>query len=269
MTTTVGVRPKTAAAVELTSPNIDEAVEWLTSRAAIDYELAMRFMQQRADAIGAGRAAEAVWLLEHPPIYTCGTSARDDELLDGLRFPVYRTGRGGRITYHGPGQRVGYVMLDLRRRGSDVRAFVCRLESWLIAALADLGVAARRSEGRIGIWVDLPDCREAKIAAIGVRIRRWVSFHGFALNVAPDLTHFTGIVPCGLAGSAVTSLRALGVPALMADVDAALRATFRQAFPSADTNAYQAPGRSPAPLTLPRARVPPSSACDPGGRGSG
>lgn len=206
-------------------------MEWLTSQAPIDYELSMRFMRQRAEAIAAGRAAEAVWLLEHPPIYTCGTSARDDELLDRLRFPVYRTGRGGRITYHGPGQRVGYVMLDLRRRGADVRAFVCRLEGWLIAALADLGVAARRSEGKIGIWVDLPDGREAKIAAIGVRIRHWVSFHGFALNVAPDLSHFNGIVPCGLAGSAVTSLQALGVPATMAEVDAVLKATFGDTFP--------------------------------------
>jgi lipoyl(octanoyl) transferase len=224
--------PPTAAPAQAASPGAGLDVEWLTSRAPIDYELAMRFMQQRADAIVCGRAPEAIWLLEHPPIYTCGTSARDDELLDGLRFPVHRTGRGGRITYHGPGQRVGYVMLDLRRRGADVRAFVCRLESWLIAALAELGVRARRSEGKIGIWVDLTDGREAKIAAIGVRIRRWVSFHGFALNVAPDLSHFAGIVPCGLAGSAVTSLRALGTGATMADVDAALRATFAPAFPA-------------------------------------
>ena len=205
-------------------------VEWLHSRALVDYERAIRFMQQRAAAIAAGRAAEAVWLLEHPPIYTCGTSARDDELLDRLRFPVYRTGRGGRITYHGPGQRVGYVMLDLRRRGADVRAFVATLEDWLIAALAALGVAARRSEGRIGIWIDLPGGREAKIGAIGVRIRHWVSFHGFALNIAPDLSHFGGIVPCGLAGSAVTSLAALGIAAAMTDVDQALRATFATAW---------------------------------------
>lgn len=201
-------------------------VEWLHSRALVDYERASRFMQQRAGAIAAGRAAEAVWLLEHPPIYTCGTSARDDELLDRLRFPVYRTGRGGRITYHGPGQRVGYVMLDLRRRGADVRAFVATLENWLITALAALGVAARRSDGRIGIWVDLPGGGEAKIGAIGVRIRHWVSFHGFALNVAPDLSHFGGIIPCGLKGSAVTSLAALGSAATMTDLDRALRATF-------------------------------------------
>jgi len=206
-------------------------VEWLHSRALVDYERASRFMQQRAAAIAAGRGAEAVWLLEHPPIYTCGTSARDEELLDRLRFPVYRTGRGGRITYHGPGQRVGYVMLDLRRRGSDVRAFVAALEDWLIAALAALGVAARRSDGRIGIWVDLPHGGEAKIGAIGVRIRHWVSFHGFALNVSPDLSHFGGIVPCGLAGSAVTSLAALGSAATMADLDQALRATLAQVWP--------------------------------------
>ena len=213
----------------------DVNVEWLQSQALVDYERASAFMQQRAAAIAAGRAAEAIWLLEHPPIYTCGTSARDDELLDRLRFPVYRTGRGGRITYHGPGQRVGYVMLDLRRRGADVRAFVAALEDWLIAALAALGVAARRSDGRIGIWVDLPGRGpgggEAKIGAIGVRIRHWVSFHGFALNVSPDLSHFGGIVPCGLAGSAVTSLAALGSAATMADLDQALRATLAQVWP--------------------------------------
>ncbi len=232
MMTTKVARPERTIPPRTVSPGADGEPEWLTSQAPIDYELAMRFMQQRAEAIAAGRAADAVWLLEHPPIYTCGTSARDDELLDQLRFPVYRTGRGGRITYHGPGQRVGYVMLDLRRRGADVRAFVCRLEGWLIAALANLGVVARRSEGKIGIWVDLPDGPEAKIAAIGVRIRRWVSFHGFALNVAPDLSHFAGIVPCGLAGSAVTSLAALGVPATMAEVDAVLKATFAETFVS-------------------------------------
>ncbi|MFO1118648.1 MAG: lipoyl(octanoyl) transferase LipB [Rhodospirillales bacterium] len=200
-------------------------VEWLHSRALVDYERASRFMQQRAGDRRRPRR-QAVWLLEHPPIYTCGTSARDDELLDRLRFPVYRTGRGGRITYHGPGQRVGYVMLDLRRRGADVRAFVAALEDWLIAALAALGVAARRSEGRIGIWVDRPGGGEAKIGAIGVRIRHWVSFHGFALNVAPDLSHFGGIIPCGLAGSAANLAGSARQPATMADLDGALRATF-------------------------------------------
>jgi len=205
-------------------------LEWLESRAPVEYPTALRVMERRVAAIGAGLAADAVWLLEHPPIYTCGTSAHDDELLERTRFPVYRTGRGGRITYHGPGQRIGYVMLDLRRREPDVRAFVFRLEEWVIGALAEFGVAARRSEGKIGIWVDLPDGREAKIGAIGVRVRRWISFHGFALNVAPDLSHFAGIVPCGLAGSAVTSLRALGVQADMRDVDAALRTRFTGTF---------------------------------------
>jgi len=206
------------------------AVEWLVSRAPVDYETALRFMERRVEAILAGAAPEAVWLLEHPPIYTCGTSARDADLLDAARFPVYRTGRGGRITYHGPGQRVAYVMLDLKRRGADVRAFVCALESWLIATLASFGIAARRSDGKVGVWVDTAAGGEAKIAALGVRVRRWVSFHGVALNVDPDLTHFTGIVPCGLAGSAVTSMRAEGVAVGMAEVDEALRAHFMRAF---------------------------------------
>ena len=208
-------------------------MEWLESRARVDYPTAVRFMERRVEAIAAGRAPEAVWLLEHPPIYTCGTSAREDELLDG-RFPVYRTGRGGRITYHGPGQRVGYVMLDLRRRGADVRLFVGRVEEWVIRALARLGVEARRSPGKIGIWVDGGRGGEAKVGAIGIRVRRWVSFHGVALNVDPDLSHFGGIVPCGLAGSEVTSLRKLGVAATMPEVDAALRLTFAKAFPETD-----------------------------------
>lgn len=212
-------------------------VEWLHSLRPVDYPTSLRFMDRRVAAVAAGAAGEAVWLLEHPAVYTCGTSAADAELLDRSRFPVYRTGRGGRITYHGPGQRVGYVMLDLRRREPDARAHVRRLEAWLISALGELGVAGRRSTGRIGIWVDLPAGGEAKIAAIGVRIRRWVSFHGFALNVDPDLSHFLGIVPCGLAGSAVTSLRALGVLAGMPEVDAVLKATFTDAFgPSASEN---------------------------------
>lgn len=206
-------------------------VEWLESRAYVPYPTAVGFMERRVEAIAAGHAPEAVWLLEHPPIYTCGTSASDDELFERQRFPVYRTGRGGRITYHGPGQRVGYVMLDLRRREADVRLFVARMEGWIIQSLAALGVDARRSPGRIGIWVDIGNGREAKIGAIGVRVRRWVSFHGFALNVDPDLTHFLGIVPCGLAGSEVTSLSRLGMPADMPQVDSALRSTFADAFP--------------------------------------
>jgi lipoyl(octanoyl) transferase len=226
-----------------------DGVEWLVSRAPVDYPRAVRFMERRVQAILAGHAPEAVWLLEHPPIYTCGTSARDDELLDRQRFPVYRTGRGGRITYHGPGQRVGYVMLDLRRRGADVRLFVGRVEDWVIRTLATFGIEARRSPGKIGIWVDGGGGREAKIGAIGIRVRHWVSFHGFALNVDPDLSHFGGIVPCGLAGSEVTSLRSLGLSTPMPAVDAALRATFPIAFPLA----MPATGDRPrAALPLPR-----------------
>jgi lipoyl(octanoyl) transferase len=209
-----------------------DGVEWLVSGEPIDYPRAVRFMERRVEAIVAGRAPEAVWLLEHPPIYTYGTSARDDELLDRQRFPVYRAGRGGRVTYHGPGQRVGYVMLDLRGRGSDVRLFVSRVEDWLIRTLATFGIEARRSSGKIGVWVDSGG-REAKIGAIGIRVRRWVSFHGFALNVDPDLSHFGGIVPCGLAESEVTSLRKLGVSATMDEVDTALRETFAEAFSEA------------------------------------
>lgn len=206
-------------------------LEWLESRACVPYPTAVAFMERRVEAIAAGLAPEAVWLLEHLSIYTCGTSASDDELFERQRFPVYRTGRGGRITYHGPGQRVGYVMLDLRLRGADVRLFVNRVEEWVIRSLAALGVHAHRSPGKIGIWVDIGNGCEAKIGAIGVRVRRWVSFHGFALNVDPDLTHFLGIVPCGLAGSEVTSLARLGMPANMPQVDSALRSTFADAFP--------------------------------------
>ena len=206
------------------------AVEWLASRSYVPYATAIAFMERRVEAIAAGLAPEAVWLLEHPPIYTCGTSASDHELLERQRFPVYRTGRGGRITYHGPGQRVGYVMLDLRLRGADIRLFVNRVEEWVIQSLAALGVGAHRSPGKIGIWVDIGHGREAKIGAIGIRVRRWVSFHGFALNVDPDLSHFAGIVPCGLAGSEVTSLAKLGLSFNMQRVDAALRSAFADIF---------------------------------------
>jgi lipoyl(octanoyl) transferase len=198
----------------------------------VAYPEAIAFMEARVEAIRAGTAAEAVWLLEHPPLYTAGTSALPGELLDARRFPVFETGRGGRFTYHGPGQRVIYVMLDVRRRGGDVRCFVARLEGWVIAALARLGVAGGRRAGRVGIWVTDPTGREAKLAAIGVRLRRWVSYHGIAINVAPDLDHFTGIVPCGLAGYAVTSLAALGLPVDMAAVDRALIETFAAALPA-------------------------------------
>ena len=182
-------------------------------------------MEARAAAIREGRADELVWLLEHPPLYTSGTSAAADELLAPSRFPVYPTGRGGRFTYHGPGQRVGYLMLDLDRRGRDVRRFVASLEAWLIAALGDLEIAARQAPGRIGIWVD-KGAREAKIGAIGVRVRRWVTLHGFALNVDPDLSHFSGIIPCGLAEYPVTSLRDLGRATSMEELDEVLAGRF-------------------------------------------
>jgi lipoyl(octanoyl) transferase len=195
-------------------------------------------MEARAAAIAAGEAGEQarelVWLLEHPPIYTAGTSAQDTDLIDA-RFPVYRTGRGGQFTYHGPGQRVGYVMLDLKSRKPDVRAYVRDLEQWLIETLAELGVKGERREGRVGIWVQrgptsLLNAREDKIAALGVRIKRWVTLHGVALNVEPDLTHFAGIVPCGIRAHGVTSLADLGIPATMADVDVALKRSFRKIF---------------------------------------
>jgi lipoyl(octanoyl) transferase len=198
--------------------------EWMLSTGLTDYAAALADMERRAAAIHAGQGKERIWLLEHPPLYTAGTSADPAELLDP-RFPVYDAGRGGRYTYHGPGQRVGYVQLDLSRRGRDVRAYVSALEGWVIDALSVLGVEARRAEGRIGIWTDTPDGREAKIGAIGVRVKRWVTLHGFSLNVAPDLTHFGGIVPCGIAEFPVTSLAALGKSASFADVDAALAST--------------------------------------------
>ncbi len=215
-------------------------VAWRRSVAPVPYETALQEMERRVEAIRRGQAPELVWLLEHPPVYTAGTSARPEELLDP-RFPVYRVGRGGRYTYHGPGQRVGYVMLDLARRGRDLRAFVRRLECWLIRSLADFGIAAERREGRIGIWTRLADGREAKIGALGVRVRRWVTFHGVALNVAPELTHFSGIVPCGLREFPVTSMAALGVRAGMEEVDRALRVRFEEVFQVA-TRDEPAPG---------------------------
>lgn len=200
-------------------------IEWRVSPGLTDYPEALAEMEERAAAIHRGEALECIWLLEHPPLYTAGTSAVPEELLSATRFPVYTAGRGGRYTYHGPGQRIVYVMLDLAKRGRDVRQFVHSLEAWVIATLAELGVEAHRAEGRIGIWTDDGDA-EAKIGAIGVRIRRWVSFHGFALNVAPDLTHFDGIIPCGIAEYPVTSLSKLGVETEMDAVDAAIHARF-------------------------------------------
>ena len=205
-------------------------LDWRIDDRPVEYLDAVAEMEARVAAIRAGRAREGVWLLEHPPLYTAGTSAQDADLLEPDRFPVYRSGRGGQFTYHGPGQRVAYVMLDLKRRGSDVRRYVRDLEDWLIAALARFNVTGGRREGRVGIWVDRGAGREDKIAAIGVRIRRWVSYHGVALNVEPDLAHFEGIVPCGIQGHGVTSLVDLGLPVTMADADMALRAAFEEVF---------------------------------------
>ena len=203
--------------------------EWRISDAPVDYARAVDEMEARVAAIRAGTAGEAVWLLEHPPLYTAGTSARDSDLIDPVRLPVFRSGRGGQFTYHGPGQRVGYVMLDLRRRGSDIRSYVQGLEEWLIRALARFNVRGERREGRVGVWV-VDGGREAKIAALGVRVRHWVSFHGVSLNVDPDLGHYAGIVPCGISQHGVTSLARLGIVVSMPEVDMVLRETFTEVF---------------------------------------
>ena len=205
--------------------NVADGIEWRVSEGLTPYPAALAEMEARAAAVRAGEASELVWLLEHPPLFTAGTSADPAELFNPLHFPVHEAGRGGRYTYHGPGQRVGYLILDLERRGKDIRCFVHALEGWMIAALADLGVPARREPGRIGIWTG-QGREEAKIGAIGVRVKRWVTMHGFAINVAPDLDHFGGIVPCGIAEYGVTSLAALGRDPAMAPLDAALLANF-------------------------------------------
>jgi lipoyl(octanoyl) transferase len=207
-----------------------ETIAWRISGTRVPYPAAVAGMEARAAAIAEGRARELVWLLEHPPLYTAGTSARSEDLLAPTRLPVFETGRGGQFTYHGPGQRVGYVMMDLRRRGNDVRRFVRDLEEWLIQTLAAFNVRGERREGRIGIWVARKGGREDKIAALGIRVRRGVSFHGVALNVDPDLEHFSGIVPCGIQGHGVTSLADLGLTATMMDVDLALRTAFEAVF---------------------------------------
>jgi len=203
---------------------MSEDIEWRVEPRPIDYAAALETMEARAGAVTRGEARELVWLLEHPPVYTAGTSADVAELLDP-RFPVHRTGRGGRYTYHGPGQRIGYVVMDLRKRRQDVRCYVHALEGWVIAALGELGIEAFRAPGRIGIWT-LDHGREAKIGAIGVRIRQWVTLHGFAVNLDPDLTHFGGIVPCGIAEFPVTSAAALGLAVTPGQLDSALFATF-------------------------------------------
>ena len=208
-------------------------VEWVVADGYVDYPEAIAFMEARAAAIAAGEARELIWLLEHPPLYTAGVSSKDDDLLDAGRFPVHRSGRGGQFTYHGPGQRVAYVMLDLNQRGKDVRAFVRGLEQWIIGALNEFNVPADVREGRVGVWVERKGpgwSREDKIAAIGVKVRKWVSFHGISLNVEPDLDHFGGIVPCGIQEHGVTSLVDLGVPATLDEADAALKVSFRRVF---------------------------------------
>ncbi|MEO0703894.1 MAG: lipoyl(octanoyl) transferase LipB [Pseudomonadota bacterium] len=213
-------------------------VDWITSDGLTDYATAVAEMEARAEGIAAGTAGEAIWLVEHPPLYTAGTSAKPVDLTDPYRFPVYQTRRGGQYTYHGPGQRVAYVMLDVGARGRDVRAFVQSLEDWVIATLATFNVNGEKREGRVGVWVTRPEKpplpdgapREDKVAAIGIRLRKWVSFHGLSINVEPDLSHFDGIVPCGVTGHGVTSLVDLGLPVTMADVDVALKASFAGVF---------------------------------------
>ncbi|ACG77694.1 lipoate-protein ligase B [Phenylobacterium zucineum HLK1] len=212
----------------------DRPAGWAVSTGLVDYPAAVAAMEARAAAIAEGSAGELVWLLEHPPLYTAGVSAKPADLLDAGRFPVFESGRGGQFTYHGPGQRVAYVMLDLTKRGRDVRAFVGALEAWVIGALDAFNVRGEIREGRVGVWVErrapgVPP-REDKIAAIGVKLRRWVSFHGIALNVEPDLSHFSGIVPCGVTEHGVTSLVDLGLPVTLDEADAALKASFRRVF---------------------------------------
>jgi len=234
------MRPdRTTLVASLATPPASAApVEWLVSGAPVPYPEAVAAMEARATAIAAGEAPEQVWLLEHPPLYTAGTSARDRDLVAPDRFPVFRSGRGGEFTYHGPGQRIAYVMLDLNRRGPDLRRYVASLEAWIIATLARFNVKGERREERVGVWVrrpdkpPLPDGRPAedKIAAIGIRVRRWVSFHGISLNVDPALEHYSGIVPCGVSDYGVTSLVELGIPVSLPEVDAALKAEFERLF---------------------------------------
>ncbi len=203
--------------------------EWRVSQGLVPYEEALAVMEARVNAVLAGEVGELIWLLEHPPLYTAGTSSSAQELIDAARFPVYQTGRGGKHTYHGPRQRIVYAVMDLTRRDHDLRAHVWRLEEWVIRTLAEFGVTGERRKGRVGVWV-MTDGRDQKIAALGVRARRWVTSHGVALNVNPDLSHFAGIVPCGITGYSVTSLHALGVCVTMAEVDAAFQKHFAGVF---------------------------------------
>ncbi len=226
------IAPELTAAIPFARTD-GRAAGWAVSEAPVPYPEAVAFMEARAAAIAAGEAEELVWLLEHPPLYTAGVSSEPEELLTPERFPVFETGRGGKFTYHGPGQRVAYVMLDLNARQRDVRGFVAALEAWVIGALARFNVEGAIRPGRVGVWVDRREggvVSEEKIAAIGVKLRKWVSFHGISLNVEPDLSHFGGIVPCGIAEHGVTSLVALGRPVSMAEADEALRASFMEVF---------------------------------------
>ena len=218
-----------ATAMDLQMLTRTGAVEWRTAEGLVPYDAAIAAMEARVAASHAGTESELVWLVEHPPLYTAGTSASEADLIEPGRLPVFKTGRGGQYTYHGPGQRVAYVMLDLTRRGRDVGCHVWRLEEWMIRVLARFGVTGERREGRVGVWVDR-GLHDDKIGAIGVRVRHWVTYHGLALNVDPDLANYAGIVPCGISGHGITSMAALGVKATMADVDAALRETFDEVF---------------------------------------
>lgn len=227
------VKMREELAVSFLPEGVSEPVEWVVAEGLTGYDEAVAEMEARAALIADGLARERVWLVEHPPLYTAGTSARDEDLIAPERFPVFRSGRGGQFTYHGPGQRVAYVMLDLKRRQPDLRRFVAALEGWLIGALDGFNVRGERREDRVGVWVRRPDKSagtEDKIAAIGIRVRRWVSFHGISLNVDPDLSHFDGIVPCGVSKHGVTSLVDLGLPVTMPEVDSVLREAFERVF---------------------------------------
>jgi lipoyl(octanoyl) transferase len=230
-------RDQLSTLARLPRGQLSAPVEWTVSEGLVPYPEAIALMETRAAAIAAGAASEQVWLLEHPPLYTAGTSARDADLISPGRFPVFRSGRGGEFTYHGPGQRVVYLMLDLNRRGPDLRRYVASLEAWIIATLAHFNIVGERREDRIGVWVRRPEKAaplpsgqpaEDKIAAIGIRVRRWITFHGISLNVDPDLEHYSGIVPCGVSGYGVTSLVDLGIPVTMPEVDAALKVELRR-----------------------------------------
>ncbi len=226
MAAVIEARSQFAGRSQDRQPRLVPGLEWRRSHGRVAYDRATAAMEARVEALHQGRAGELVWLLEHPPLLTAGTSANAGELLDADRFPVHQTGRGGKFTYHGPGQRVVYAVLDLKRRRRDLRWYVHSLEEWVIRTLRAVGVEGERRDGRIGIWVVTPDGRERKIGAIGVRVRRWIAYHGIAINVAPDLAHFQAIVPCGIAGFGVTSLADLGISADMAEVDRALAASF-------------------------------------------